>query len=158
MPRMRVRLTRPAFQQLEYWTCRGETAALRRLGVLRDGRADTVEIWAAEDPMEHPTMKGFLAEARRYSELWAKGAFQLAMFGRQTEVFKWDTHFAAEHLRIMASIVFGIESDFQLVHLGEELVAGPLVDYGVGPGSTVLLTFGRPTPPTLWMCSLLSVR
>ena len=139
VPKKRVSISRPAFRQLAYWTCGGDTAALRRMGVLRDG-ADSVEIWAADDAMNHSVMQALLSEARRFVDLCSSGAFQLAMLNEQAKTFRWSPGISADDLRATASAAFDVGPDVRLMHLGVALVSGPLANYGVGPGSTVLLT------------------
>lgn len=146
LPKKRLSICLPAFRQLEYWTCGGDTATLWRMGVLRDGQG-SVEIWVADEALNHPVMQVLMSEARHFVELFSSGACKLATLDEQTKTFRWKADLSTEGLRAMASAAFCVGPDVRLVHLGVELVSGPLANYGVGPGSTVLLTtdkqFGR---------------
>jgi hypothetical protein len=139
--KMRVSMSGSVYKQLAYWTCGADVHMLWRRGVFRRGGKDTVEIWSTDAASQHPVMQVLIREAKNYVEIWAKGAFQLAMFGTsvQSRLCKCSFDLSVESFRAVAEAEYGVNARAKLVHLGVELTGGRLVDYGVGPGSVVFL-------------------
>ncbi len=127
------------YRQLAYSRCSADVHMLWSLGVFRHG-ANGVELWSADLPLKHPVMDALLSEAKHYVEMWAAGAFQLAMLGSPSKLCKCNSDHSVESLRTVAALSFGLVQGVRLIHLGRELKDGlRLADYGVGPGSVVVL-------------------
>ena len=139
MSKMRVSMPGAVYRQLAYWTCGADVHILWRMGVFRRGSKNTVELWSADMPLEHPIMETLLRETKNYVEIWAAGAFQLAMFGKPGKLCKCNSSLSVESLRAVAVLSFGVDPGVRLMHLGVRLTGGSLIDYGVGPGSVVIL-------------------
>ena len=109
---------------------------LRAGGVLR-WRGENVEIWSADQGLQHPIMQALLREADRIIELTRHGACQISVNGALPFTFTYRRGLTVEDLRKAAKSAYGTH-DVKLTHLGQEMLAGPLEAHGVGPGSFVM--------------------
>eukprot|EP00973_Karenia_brevis_P061180 8507725-Karenia_brevis.AAC.1 len=111
---------------------------LWRVGVLRHGVADDIEIWSADLPLKEKLMQNLMREAMELVGIWERNSC-VVMYGEDISNFKWDPRISVANLRKTTMSYFGLAPDLKLLHLGFELQSGLLVNYGVGPGSIIVL-------------------
>ena len=137
-PLLQRALNKSAFGQVAALNRLGiyEIAMLRNVGMLRWSN-DIVEIWSGSETLEQPLVQALLREADRTTDLAKKGAFQMAMNGRNPFTFCFRPDVTVEDLKKTALSAYRVQAS-KFTHLGEELLSGPLVNYGVGPGSFII--------------------
>ena len=141
-PRPREALVKRVYTEFAHrvFSDKRDELMLQCMGVIRE-KGDNVEIWCADDPLDHPTMKLLLEEARRCREVYEAGCFQVVMVEHAHLVFKFRDCVTLELLRKFAHRHFRIAPGKQrLEHMGHALKVGPLCDQGIGPGSIVSLS------------------
>ena len=137
-PSLRTTLDKKAFDQVAALTRLRiqEISLLRGGGVLR-WRGENVEIWSAEQGLQHPIVQALLKEADRIIQLTRHGACQISVNGGLLFTFTYSRSLTVEGLRKAAKSAYGIHH-VKLTHLGQEMSSGPLEDHGVGPGSFIM--------------------
>ena len=82
-PRLRERLETHVFREFASVILpeQVQETMLWQMGVLRQ-RADEVQFWCGDEPMESPVMQSLLEYARTFREIAEAGDFQINMFGR----------------------------------------------------------------------------
>ena len=79
IPRFREVLQVEAYQTFLHYVFHDirDCAVLESMGVIRD-QGDCVEFWCADEPLEHPTMRALLREAKLCRETHEKSQLRLA--------------------------------------------------------------------------------
>ena len=88
-PRLRVRLSTSLYKEFAHimFPEKVQEALLWKMGVLRQ-RADEVQIWCADEPLQDSTMALLLDYARRFCEIAEARSFQVHMEGETPLVLK----------------------------------------------------------------------
>ena len=139
IPSMQLELPKPLFMELAalVFETEGDILFLVRLGVLKPG-ADAIQIWSAQACLNHDVMRILLGTGRGLISMANDGVFHVTWGGMRPIVLRYTARFRLEDLR--ALLLVQTLPPFRLVHLRQELVGdGFLSDYGVGPGSCILL-------------------
>ena len=68
------------------------------MGVIRH-EGDTVQFWCADEPLEHPTMKALLNEARLCRETHEKSQLRLARANEEPLMIKFKDTLTLENIR-----------------------------------------------------------
>ena len=119
-----------------------QEALLWKMGVLRQ-RADEVQIWCADEPLQDSTMALLLDYARRFCEIAEARSFQVHMKGETPLVLKLQG-VKKEDVRKVVERRWRIPSPRQaLLHLGRLLKNGNLKDQGIPPGGCVQVVRAR---------------
>jgi hypothetical protein len=141
IPSMQLELPKPLFMELAalVFESEGDILFLVRLGVLRiKPGADAIQIWSAQACLNHDVMRILLGTGRGLISMANDGVFQVTCGGMRPIVLRYTARFRLEDLR--ALLLVQTLPPFRLVHLRQDLVGdGFLSDYGVGPGSCILL-------------------
>ena len=117
-------------------------ALLCKMGVLRK-RADGVQIWGADEPLQDSTMALLLDYARRFCEIAQASNFQIFMQGETPLVLKLKG-VKKEDVRKLVERRWRVQASEQaLLHLGLPLKSGNLEDQGVPPGGCVQVARAR---------------
>ena len=143
-PRLRVRLSTSLYKEFAHimFPEKVQEALLWKMGVLRQ-RADEVQIWCADEPLQDSTMALLLDYARRFCEIAEARSFQVHMKGETPLVLKLQG-VKKEDVRKVVERRWRIPSPRQaLLHLGRLLKNGNLEDQGIPPGGCVQVVRAR---------------
>ena len=137
-PRLRVRLSTSLYKEFAHivFPEKVQEALLWKMGVLRQ-RADEVQIWCADEPLQDSTMALLLDYARRLREIAQASNFQIFLQGETPLVLKLKG-VKKEDVRKLVERRWRVQASKQaLLHLGLPLKSGNLEDQGVPPGGSV---------------------
>ena len=116
-----------------------DCAALETMGVIRH-EGDTVEFWCADEPMEDPTMKALLNEARLCRETHEKSQLRLARANEEPLMIKFKDTLTLENIRRIVQRRFRIKPVNQHLSMnGRVLSRGRLSEQGVRAGCVVVV-------------------
>ena len=116
-----------------------DCAALETMGVIRH-EGDTVQFWCADEPLEHPTMRALLHEARLCRETHEKSQLRLARANYEPLMIKFKDTLTLENIRRIVQRRFRIEPVNQHLSLnGKVLTRGLPCEQGVGAGCVVVV-------------------
>jgi len=139
-PKFREALPKKVFRELAFTAIRNPSAEslLRKMGVVRETE-DSVQLWTADNPLEHPTMLTFVEEFHTYRNVYDMGAFQVMLDDITPIVLKY-SDMTVNELKNTIETTFRLSSERQIMkHFGKELLTGNLSDHGIGDGSCVHL-------------------
>ena len=142
-PRLRQRLSTSLYNEFAciLFPEKVQEALLWKMGVLRQ-RADEVEIWCADGPLQDSTMALLLDYARRFREIAEARCFQVHMEGETPLVLKLKG-VKKEDARKVVERRWRVPASKQaLLHLGLPLKNGNLEDQ-VPPGGCVQVVRAR---------------
>jgi len=137
---MQLELPRRLFIELACLVFENESDVmfLVRLGVLRIALGgEAIQIWSAPASLNHVVMRSLLGTGRGLASMANDGVFQVSGSGGRPIVLRHTAKFRVEDLRVFL-LVQGF-APARLVHLRRPLADGFLSDYGVGPGSCILI-------------------
>ena len=143
-PRLRVRLSTSLYKEFAHimFPEKVQEALLWKMGVLRQ-RADEVQIWCADEPLQDSTMALLLDYARRFREIAETSNLRIFMEGETPLVLKLKGA-RKEDIRKMVERRWRIPASRQaLLHLGRLLQNGSLEDQGIPPGGCVQVVRAR---------------
>ena len=137
-PRLRERLETHVFREFASVILpeQVQETMLWQMGVLRQ-RADEVQFWCGDEPMENPVMQALLEYARTFREIAEAGDFQINMTGETPIVIKLRGAKRDDVKRLVEKRWHIPPSKQVLVHLGRPLKQGLLDDQGLPPGACV---------------------
>ena len=142
-PRLRVRLSTSLYKEFAHimFPEKVQAALLWKMGVLRQ-RADEVQIWCADEPLQDSTMALLLDYARRFREIAEARNFQIFMEGETPLVLKL-RGVRKEDVRKLVERRWRVPASKQaLLPLGLPLKNGNLEDQ-VPPGGCVQVVRAR---------------
>ena len=143
-PRLRQRLSTSLYNEFAHimFPERSQELLLWKMGVLRQ-RADEVQFWCADEPLEHSTMVALLDYARRFREIAEASNVQIFMGGETPLVLKLKG-VKKEDVRKLVERRWRVQASKQaLLHLGLPLKNGNLEDQGLAPGGCVQVVSAR---------------
>ena len=134
-PRLRVRMDPRLYKEFAYVVL-PEDKLLANMGVIRE-RGGEFQLWCADEPMEHPTMKLLLEYASIFNRVAASRCFH-AFMENQLPIVHRLHGMKMEHIKAIIHRRWRVPPTRQLLlHLGRPLRIGMLADQDIQPGSVI---------------------
>ena len=108
--------------------------ALQQRGIIRRGEGDEVQIWISDNSLAEPGMRELMAVANRIACLVECNCY--CVFNNSTFLALPLPHSPTQTVEDLRR---ALDTQGRLVHLGRTLRGGPLSEYGIRPGSFVIV-------------------
>lgn len=108
--------------------------ALQQRGIIRRGEGDEVQIWISDNSLAEPCMRELMAVANHITCLAECKAY--CVFNNSTFLALPLPHSPTQTVEDLRR---ALNTQGRLVHLGRTLRGGPLSEYGIRPGSFVIV-------------------
>ena len=135
-PRLRATLAPYLWDELAHKTSVDilSMCALQQRGIIRRGEGGEVQIWISENSLAEPCMRELMAVANRIACLVECNCY--CVFNNSTFLALPLPHSPTQTVEDLRR---ALNTQGRLVHLGRTLRGGPLSEYGIRPGSFVIV-------------------